>query len=415
MFHHLEFWKYRLLLLFGIGISNIGDWIYLIALNLVVLKITHSPLAVAVLYILKPLATLFTNVWAGSFIDRMNKRKLMIFLDIFRAILLSFLFFTSSIWYIYLVVVLVNMASSIFSPTSIVYMAKLIPNERRKQFNSLQSIINSGAFLLGPAISGMLFIVGTPMVAVFINAVSFLISGLVTVFLPNLDSETPEITSKEKMNWKLFKKDWKMVFQFCHRNIYVALIYIFFGFAIVVMPSIIDSLEAAFAKQVLSLSDSKYGFLVSIAGLGFVFGAVINAVIVKKVSTALLIGLGSLIVSVGYVIYSFSINFSVAAIGFFVLSFFLAFANTGFLTFYQENVPIEVMGRVGSVFGFIEATLIIFLTILFGVEAQIISIQFIVIIGALVMMLLAIILCTLSLKPSIVSYYKSEKDIKLRQ
>ncbi len=58
---------------------------------------TVSPLAVSGLYIIKPLATLSTNFWAGSFIDRLNKRKLMVFLDIFRAVFIALLPFMSSI------------------------------------------------------------------------------------------------------------------------------------------------------------------------------------------------------------------------------------------------------------------------------------------------------------------------------
>ena len=70
-------WKYPLLLLAGIGISNVGGWIYLIALNLIVLDEWGSPLAVVILYVLKPVAALLTNGWAGSLIDRVNKRNLM--------------------------------------------------------------------------------------------------------------------------------------------------------------------------------------------------------------------------------------------------------------------------------------------------------------------------------------------------
>ena len=61
---------------------------YLIALNLIVLDFTGSPFAVSLLYILIPVTTLFTNFWAGSFIDRLNKRNLMISLDLIRAILI---------------------------------------------------------------------------------------------------------------------------------------------------------------------------------------------------------------------------------------------------------------------------------------------------------------------------------------
>ena len=69
-------WKYPSILLCGVGISNFGSWVYFIALNLIVLDMTDSALAVAGLYIVKPMAAIFTNVWAGSVVDRINKRNL---------------------------------------------------------------------------------------------------------------------------------------------------------------------------------------------------------------------------------------------------------------------------------------------------------------------------------------------------
>lgn len=83
------------------------------------------------------------------------------------------------------------------------------------------------------------------------------------------------------------------------------LIYLLFTFITIVLASGVDSLEAAFSKQVLSLSDSDYSFLVTIAGAGTIVGALINSVFVKKISTSLLIGLGTVFVSVGYSIYAF--------------------------------------------------------------------------------------------------------------
>ena len=92
-------WKNRSLLLVGIGTSTLGGWVYLIALNLMVLERTESVIAVSVLYILGPLATLFTNFWAGSFIDRTNSKHLMIVLDILRAALIGFLPIMPSIFF----------------------------------------------------------------------------------------------------------------------------------------------------------------------------------------------------------------------------------------------------------------------------------------------------------------------------
>lgn len=168
-----------------------------------------------------------------------------------------------------------------------------------------------------------------------------------------------------------------------------------FGGLMVVMASSVDSLEASFATIVLGLTESGYGLLVSIAGAGIAAGAVLNTWVVNKLTPMRLISIGVLGNCFGYCIYAFSHSFFTAAVGFFVLSFFLAFANTGFMTFYQKSVPVEIMGRVGSLNGFIESVLTIIMTLLFGILADAITIRPVVICGVLLMLLLGIIIATL--------------------
>lgn len=93
----------------------------------------------------------------------------------------------SSILIIYVLVFIISMASSMFRPVSMVYITKLIPTEKRKRFNSLRSLIDSGGFLLGPAAAGALFMVGTPAFAIYANAAALVVSGMVTLLMPNLD------------------------------------------------------------------------------------------------------------------------------------------------------------------------------------------------------------------------------------
>ncbi|TFB13491.1 MFS transporter [Filobacillus milosensis] len=394
-------WKYPSILLLGIGVSNVGEWIYFIALNLIVLDMTGSPIAVSALYIIKPLATLFTNFWAGSLIDRLNKRRLMIFLDMARSLFIVLLPIMPSIFLIYIVVFIINMGSSMFDPASMTYITKLIPAKERKRFNSLHSLVTSGAFFIGPAIAGLLFLIGNPTFAIYTNAIALFISGLITCLMPDLEKKLITTSSvRQSFSFKLLRKDWDVVVNFSRKKTYIMLVYFLFSFVMVVMASAIDSLEAAFAKEVLSLSNSKYGLLVSIAGAGIVVGAVINSLLVHKVTISLLIGLGTVLVSFGYIIYAFSNTFLVAGIGFFVLAFFISFANTGYLTFYQNNIPINMMGRVGSIYSLIEAILIIIVTSIVGLAAQVISIQMTVIIGVLVMVLLSFTLLIVSLYPS---------------
>ncbi|MED1109425.1 hypothetical protein P4T96_06580 [Bacillus pumilus] len=99
-------WRDMSLLLGAIGIANIGEWIYMIALHLLIFQETGSVLAVTAVYMLRPAAALLTNSWSGSLIDRLNQRKVMISLDISRAILIAcipFVLFSGHLLSAYLV------------------------------------------------------------------------------------------------------------------------------------------------------------------------------------------------------------------------------------------------------------------------------------------------------------------------
>lgn len=402
----LESWRYPAILLCSIGVSSVGEWIYFIALNLVVLNLTESALAVSGLYIVRAISSLFTNFWSGSLIDRFNKKKLMIFLNMVQSILIVILPCFSSLLWMYVLVFLITVASSMYQPTSMTYITKLIPVEQRKRFNALRSLLDSGAFLTGPAIAGFLFTVGTPYMAIYLNAIALFLSACITFKMPNIEALEKFMNRAEKASlFRVLLQDWQMVIRFSLKNSYVMVVYLLFS-AIIILMTATDSLEAAFATQILALSEGEYGILVSIAGVGVLFGSLTNSVIVEKIPTSWLIGMGSLVTALGYLIFTSSFSFLIAAIGCFVLSFATAFANTGFYTFYQNNIPSESMGRIGSIYGFFEALFIIIFTTIFGIFAEWITIRSVVISASFMMAFVAVILLWLNIKPSKSHYYK---------
>ncbi|TVT29390.1 MFS transporter [Salinicoccus cyprini] len=380
-------WRYPLLLLIGIGVSNLGAWIYLIALNLIVLDMTESVLAVSLLYIMIPIATVFTNFWSGSFIDRLNRRNLMIYLDLLRAVIIFMLPFTDSIIIIYMLVFIINIGSAIFEPAAMVYMTELIPKEDRQRFNAMRNFINSSGFILGPSIAGILLFIGSPAMAILANGLALLISAFVILMLPSIKVE--QAVSAEKVTFRMIVTDWKTVLSFSRSNLHIAWIYCLFT-GIIVFMTALDSLEAAFATGVLLLSESGYGFLVSIAGLGIIIGSLINALFADRLKINLMIGMGAFFTPVGYLIFGYSGNFIWASIGFFTLTFALSFANTGFYTFYQNSVPTGIMGRFSSVFGILEAMLIILFTTAAGVLSEVYDIRIVYIIGSFLFLILGL-------------------------
>lgn len=373
-------WKYPLMLLGGIGISNVGGWVYLIALNLIILNETGSPFAIALLYILGPIATICSNAWAGSIIDRVNTRRLMMGIDVFRALCIALIPFLPSLIYVYILAFIINMGSAIFQPTSMVYMTKLIPEKDRQRFNALRNFINSCGSLIGPAIAGFLFWMGTPYTAIHVNAVALFFSALIIMMLPNVDSILRE-TERQRFTWDMINNDFRVVFNFSKEYTYVTKIYLLFSSTTIFMTAI-DSLEAAFAKGVLSISDTNYGFLLSVFGAGIIIGSIINSVFSKQLAINLLIGFGTIFTSIGYIVLYSSNGFFSAAPCVFLIGFAVTFANIGYLTFYQNHVPVRMMGRFGSIFSVIEAGFIITLTVLIGLAAELTSIRPVGLIGS---------------------------------
>ncbi|MDL5376131.1 MFS transporter [Exiguobacterium mexicanum] len=364
-------WKQPLLLLAGVGISNLGAWVYFIALNLIVLEMTQSPFAVSVLYILVPLAALCANVWSGSVIDRTDTRRLMMWLDALRAIVVFSLAFIDSLALIYVLVFVLNVASSVFESASLVYMTKLVPSGDRQRFNALKNFVQSAGFILGPAIAGLLFMIGTPTLAIQLNALALLASVGILSLLPTLFTGSDEV---EVLSLRMIIEDWKSVVRFASTMRYVTLVYGLFCVMTIFMSGL-DSLEASFATQVLGFSESRYGFLVSVAGAGIITGSIINATFSARLTLPFLISFGAILTPVGYLVFAFSESFVLAAVGFFLLTFALSFANTGFLSFYQNNVPTDLMGRFSGVINVAESVLIIELTFGIGLLAEYVGIR----------------------------------------
>nr|WP_214745115.1 MFS transporter [Exiguobacterium sp. s189] len=366
-----SFRKTSALLLVSVGISNLGAWVYFIALNLIVLEMTGSPFAVSVLYVLVPLASLISNLWSGSLIDRVDTRRLMMLLDGLRAFLVFSLGWIDSLWLIYGIVFLLNVMSSLFESSSLVYMTQLVPASNRQKFNAMKNFVQSSGFILGPTIAGLLFLVGSSTTAIFVNAFALVVS---VGMLSSLPSHHRTNVSIEPFSVRLIIEDWKVVIRFASNAKYVTLIYGLFCVMTIFMSGL-DSLEASFATQVLHLSESRYGFLVSIAGIGIIVGSLINSRWSHRLSLSFCIGFGAIMTPVGYLLFAGSSSFTMASIGFFILTFALAFANTGFLSFYQYHVPVEIMGRFSGVINVAESLFVILLTFGIGLLAEMVGIR----------------------------------------
>lgn len=97
----LKSWKNPTILLASLSISGIGDFIYLVAINIIVYQMTGSAAAVAGLWIIGPIINIVTKIWTGSFIDYRSKRRVMMATYLLRAIFIFLLPFAGNMIFIY--------------------------------------------------------------------------------------------------------------------------------------------------------------------------------------------------------------------------------------------------------------------------------------------------------------------------
>jgi MFS family permease len=402
-------WKDPILLLSSIGFSSIGNFIYLVAINIIVYQLTGSAAAVAGLWIIGPLTNIVTKFWTGSFIDYRSKRKVMMVTYIIRAVFICLIPFAPNMIVIYGILVILSVANAFFSPSSTTYVAILIPKEMRKRFNSIHSFTSSGAFIIGPAIGGSLILLTSIEVTLWLTAIFFVISAILLLFLPekeNIEKRTiPTLTISQVI------RDFTVVQKFMSNNIYVSFVYL--GFIMIMIFSFaMDAQEVVFTQQVIGLSEFEYSLLISITGIGSVVGAILLSVFSNKFSLRYMIAIGLFMMTIGYVIYAFSWSFASIIVGFVILGFFNVFLNAGIMTFYQNNVPVEIMGRVTSIYQLIQSAIQVIFILAIGVTADLVSLRLTIAILALVMLLSSVFFSILVLKQNKDSFYL-EDDVEI--
>jgi MFS family permease len=376
------------------GISEIGDFALLIAVNIWVLNLTHSPTAVSILWIIPALAQLLVSTWAGSITDRMNRRTVMIVTEFVRAVLIAGMTIAAHLWLTYLLLFLVNGFGSFFSASSTPYITYLVPEYRRKRVNAIRGALQSGAIIAGPAVTGFIvYLTGRLSYAMWIDAVTFLISSASLFVLPSLKSrEDAQSTQQKPAMFRVWVLDLRKATQILKQRAFftfvLSLVTLF-----IVIGTATDSQEVVFAKGVLHLSSGQYSFLVSIAGVGYVLGAIFVAIFANKLSVNILIGVGSLLGSAGFVVYAFSHSLIIAAIGFVVVGIFISLSSSGLSTYYQMTLPPEYMGRVANVTTPITQGFIIVFTVAAGLIAAATGVRMMTIGYTLGMLLLGAATC----------------------
>ena len=142
-------------------ISQIGNWLTLIAQALLVLKLTDSGLALGLLAACQFGPVLVLGAWSGLVADRSDKRKLLMIVQSFamlQSFSLAFIAFMDHppVVAIYVVAVLGGIATAFDNPARRAYVVEMVPEANVQNAVSLNSALMTGSRVVGPALAGLL-------------------------------------------------------------------------------------------------------------------------------------------------------------------------------------------------------------------------------------------------------------------
>jgi MFS family permease len=161
-FQSLHIRNFRLFFM-GQGISQVGNWLTLIAQTLLVLQLTDSGVALGALAAAQFGPVLLFGAFAGLVADRSDKRKLLITVQTFamvQSLALATLAFQDHppVWAIYVIAFFGGVATAFDNPARRSFVVEMVPEEQITNAVSLNSALMTGSRIVGPALGGILVV-----------------------------------------------------------------------------------------------------------------------------------------------------------------------------------------------------------------------------------------------------------------
>ncbi|WP_186576209.1 MFS transporter [Aquibacillus kalidii] len=253
-------------------ISSVGDWLSMVAvITMVGMKWNASPMEVSLVILCLALPMALFGPLAGTVADRLDRRKLMLFSDIIRAILILVLAVANSIWIVYITLFSVGVFSAVFIPAKNGKLKELVGESDMKQAMSITSMIDSSTKIVGPLLSGILVTAFGAQVVFYIDSSTFLLSAILLFFLPKTLHNTAE--QKDRESRYSFKAEFLVGISFVKSNYFILVGLFLLGTSLLILQ-LSDSQIIVLIRELSQASPDLFGYVVTAAGIGtFLSGA----------------------------------------------------------------------------------------------------------------------------------------------
>ncbi len=370
-------------------VSTIGSALTSLAAGILVFRLTGSALSVGLMLMATAIPTLFVGLLAGVFVDRYDRRRIMIGADLIRAALVFLIPFLIpfNIAWLYIIVALTSAVGQFFDPAYESVLPEVASDEELAAANSMIAIGSFGSTAIGFAASGLIASRLDINWAFYIDALTFLFSAicifLIRIAPLKVEGETSVATVLTNL---------RAGAQFLFGNavlrsaFFVAMLY-------ALSIGLWNSLLLPFALRALHATEFEYGLQEGLTSIGFVVGSLLMARFADRLREGQWVVISLAGMALAGILYGLSLSVPIAIFWVIVSGFINAPYGIARRLIVQRNTPREVRGRVNSTL-FVVRDMVLLVGMAAAGLADVIDVR-VLIIGASVLLLVPALLALL--------------------
>jgi len=328
----------------GQFVSQIGDNFALIAALVLIQSLSGSPIWLGIAAMAMTLPQILFGLIGGVFVDRFDRKKVMIVSDLLRAMAILILITVRSPQELYLLPLVGAFMSTVgvfFNPARNAVIPNIVSREMLLTANGLIQASQMAAIIVGSSLASIIIAVAGPSAAFALDSLTFVVSALAiaSMNIPPLNNSH----AREGLLWPHLKEG----FGYIKRRRPIQVILLTASVATLGIGSI-AVLGVAYVEKELGVSAESFGFLNSVQGIGMIVGGLSLGFFSRIAGSHRLAGMAMGALGLAILVFAFSPRFEIALAAAATIGVCVVTARATLAALLQGIVADETRGRVES-------------------------------------------------------------------
>ncbi|WP_283137809.1 MFS transporter [Rhizohabitans arisaemae] len=328
------------------AISNIGDGITMAAGPLLIASLTADPAAVAAAVFVQQLPWLLFALISGAYVDRVDRRRLIVVVNLLRGLALAALTVTVatdlvSLPVVYLTLFLLGAGETLADTAAGAILPAVVPPERLAGANArLMATFTLGNQFLAKPLGAALFVVAAAL-PFGVDALTFLVAAALMAWVRPIPAQPSEPSAG-------LRAEIAAGVRWLWRHRLMRTLTVSMGLSNVVFGAAF-SVFVLYVQQRLGLSELGYGLLLTTFGVGGLVGTGLAARLQARFGAAVLLRAGLVVEASTHAVLALATTAWIAVPTLVFFGIHAMVWGVIAVTLRQRVVPPDLLGRVGSV------------------------------------------------------------------